>query len=59
VPLEGYGFSNDAHGFLSAPSFEAAAVELVAADRSISISLLYHHSPTGQDQADLKALLQQ
>jgi uncharacterized protein (DUF2141 family) len=59
VPTEGYGFSNDAHGFLSAPSFDAAAVEIGSADRSISISLLYHHAPTAQDQADLNALLQQ
>jgi uncharacterized protein (DUF2141 family) len=58
VPIEGFGFSNDAHGFLSAPSFDAAAIEVGSIDRTISISLLYHHFPTAQDEADLKASLQ-
>jgi uncharacterized protein (DUF2141 family) len=58
VPTEGFGFSNDAHGFLGAPSFEDAAIELGTVDRRISITLLYHHSPTAQDQADLNELLQ-
>jgi uncharacterized protein (DUF2141 family) len=58
MPTEGFGFSNDAHAFLSAPSFDAAAVELGSVDRSLSISLLYHHAPTAQDQADMKDLLQ-
>jgi uncharacterized protein (DUF2141 family) len=57
VPTEGYGFSNAAHGFLSAPSFDAAAIDLGLPDRSISISLLYHRSPTAQDQVDLHDLL--
>jgi uncharacterized protein (DUF2141 family) len=59
VPTEGYGFSNDAHGFLSAPSFDAAAIELGSVDKSISIPLLYHHAPSAQDQADLNQLLRQ
>jgi uncharacterized protein (DUF2141 family) len=41
VPMEGYGFSNDAQGFLGAPSFDAAAVTLEGRDRSIAISLIY------------------
>ena len=28
VPTEGYGFGNDAQGFLGAPSFDAAAIEI-------------------------------
>ena len=42
VPIEGYGFSNDAHGFLAAPSFDAAAVTL--GDETVSeiaVSLSY------------------
>src|SRR3954451_5460364 len=41
VPTEGYGFGNDAQGFLSAPSFEAAAIAIGDADVSTSISLIY------------------
>jgi len=41
VPTEGYGFSNNAQGFLSAPSFDAAAVTLDGTDKSIAISLIY------------------
>jgi uncharacterized protein (DUF2141 family) len=41
VPTEGYGFSNDAQGFLGAPSFAAAAVALDGEDRSIAIPLIY------------------
>jgi uncharacterized protein (DUF2141 family) len=40
VPVEPYGFSNDAEGFLSAPSFEAAAVTLGDVDRAIRITLI-------------------
>jgi uncharacterized protein (DUF2141 family) len=41
VPTEGYGFSNNAQGFLGAPSFAAAEVTLDGKDRSIAISLIY------------------
>jgi uncharacterized protein (DUF2141 family) len=41
IPTEGYGFSNDAEGFLSAPSFKAAAVIVDANDLTISILLKY------------------
>jgi uncharacterized protein (DUF2141 family) len=41
VPTEGYGFSNDAQGLLTAPSFDAAAVTLDGADKDITISLIY------------------
>lgn len=41
IPVEGYGFSNNATGFLSAPSFDSAAVVVGSEDRSIVISLSY------------------
>ncbi|HEX7967688.1 MAG TPA: DUF2141 domain-containing protein [Stellaceae bacterium] len=41
VPIEGYGFSNDAQGLLAAPSFDSAGVTLDGADEAISISLIY------------------
>jgi uncharacterized protein (DUF2141 family) len=41
VPTEGYGFSNDAEGFLGSPSFDAAGVTLAGAEESIAISLIY------------------
>ncbi|MCE9648738.1 MAG: DUF2141 domain-containing protein [Parvibaculum sp.] len=41
VPTEGYGFSNNAMGFLSAPTFDSAAVMVGDKDRSIVISLDY------------------
>jgi uncharacterized protein (DUF2141 family) len=53
VPTEGYGFSNNAQGFLSAPSFAAAAVTLGQTDQNISVSLIYHRPPSSQDQAEL------
>ena len=40
-PTEGYGFSNNAEGFLSAPSFQNAAVLLGNSDLSIVITLKY------------------
>jgi uncharacterized protein (DUF2141 family) len=41
VPTEGYGFSNDAQGLLSAPSFDDAGVTLDADYSEITISLIY------------------
>lgn len=41
IPMEGYGFSNNARGFLSAPSFDVAAVTVGQADTNISIILSY------------------
>lgn len=41
IPIEGYGFSNDAIGFLSAPSFDKAAVAVGSGDVGTSISLTY------------------
>jgi uncharacterized protein (DUF2141 family) len=41
VPTEGYGFSNNAQGFLSAPSYDAAAVTLYGTDKVLAISLNY------------------
>lgn len=41
VPIEGYGFSNNAEGFLTAPSFKDASVLLDSPDRAITITLKY------------------
>lgn len=41
VPTEGYGFSNNAEGFMSAPSFKNASVLLGNSDLSIVITLKY------------------
>jgi uncharacterized protein (DUF2141 family) len=52
VPTEGYGFSNDAHGFLSAPAFEAAAVTVGDMDQTIVIDLVYPPTASPQDQQE-------
>lgn len=57
VPTEGYGFSNNAHGFLGAPSFDEAAIDLGSADKNIAIALTYHRPPSAQDQAELNEFL--
>jgi uncharacterized protein (DUF2141 family) len=41
VPTEGYAFSNNAQGFLGAPDFATAAVAIDAADKAITIDLIY------------------
>jgi uncharacterized protein (DUF2141 family) len=41
VPIEGYGFSNNAQGSLGPPDFKEVAVTLDEADKEISISLIY------------------
>lgn len=41
IPLEGYGFSNNARGFFSAPSFDAAAVTVGEGNTNTSIALTY------------------
>ncbi len=41
VPTEPYGFSNNAKGFLSSPSFDAAAITLGPADKAIRIALVH------------------
>jgi uncharacterized protein (DUF2141 family) len=52
VPTEGYGFSNDALGFLSAPSFDAAAVTVGFVDVSTAISLIYPIATSTEDKSD-------
>jgi uncharacterized protein (DUF2141 family) len=44
VPLEPYGFSNDAQGILGPPSFADAGFDLAEADRAMTISLIRHAS---------------
>lgn len=39
IPLERYGFSNDARGFFSAPDFTAARFEIGQGTRRIAITL--------------------
>ncbi len=41
IPTEGYGFSNNATGFFSAPAFGAAAVAVGAAEEDVTIDLSY------------------
>jgi uncharacterized protein (DUF2141 family) len=41
IPTEGYGFSNNAEGFLGAPSFNDAAVALDHDDKTVEITLSY------------------
>ena len=41
VPTEGYGFSNDAKGFLSAPSFSAASFQYDGQNLDLTIILNY------------------
>lgn len=45
IPREGYGFSKNAIGFFSAPSFDKAAVTVGEDDVSISIALTYQVAP--------------
>lgn len=49
VPTEAYGFSNDARGFLRAPSFAAAAFEVGEAGATTTISLTYPAISLPQD----------
>jgi len=41
IPTEGYGFSNDAKGFLGAPSFPAASFQYDGQNLDLTISLHY------------------
>ena len=41
LPLEGYGFSNDAKVFLAPPSFREAAFSVGEADASVVIRIVY------------------
>ena len=54
VPTEGYGFGNNAQGFLSAPAFDAAAVDIRDADVSTSIILDYPRAGALEDQEDFQ-----
>jgi uncharacterized protein (DUF2141 family) len=45
VPTEGYGFGNDAQGFLNSPAFDAAAITIGGASVSTSITLNYPKVP--------------
>jgi uncharacterized protein (DUF2141 family) len=57
APAEGYGFSNDAHGFMSAPAFDAAALTIADSDRSVAIALTYPLRIPPADQSDYDRLI--
>jgi uncharacterized protein (DUF2141 family) len=59
VPTEGYGFSNDARGFLSAPSFDAAAVLIKDASAHVTttIDLSYPHEVSPDEAREYKDFL--
>jgi len=59
VPLEGYGFSNGAMPFLSAPSFADAAVPISGNQGAISIMLAYPSAPSSEDMVQLHELQNQ
>jgi uncharacterized protein (DUF2141 family) len=44
-PLEGFAFSNDVKPFLSAPMFEAAAIDVGATSKSITMRMQYWRRP--------------
>lgn len=41
IPIEGIGFSNDAQGNFGPPSFESAAFEMGAGDKTLRIRITY------------------
>ena len=59
VPSEGYGFSNNAYGFLAAPSFEAAAVTIARTDSHVvsSITLSYPHVESKEERQEYQGLV--
>lgn len=57
VPTEGYGFGNDARGFLSAPSFDAAAITVGDTNASTSITLRYPRTPSAEDDSEYNRFL--
>lgn len=50
VPTEGYGFGNDARGFLglSAPFLNAAAITIGNANVSTAVTLIYPDTPSSE-----------
>jgi uncharacterized protein (DUF2141 family) len=55
APSEGYGFSNDAEGFLAAPPFDQAAVKLGTSDKAIKITLRYPPTHPAGETPDFDA----
>jgi uncharacterized protein (DUF2141 family) len=51
VPVEGYGFSNNAWAILRAPSFDAAAFEVDESGTATTISLIYPQDSPPHDQS--------
>jgi len=57
LPTEGYGFSNNATGLFSAPSFDAAAVTVGQADMGITISMVYPVMHSSQQWLEFEKLI--
>jgi uncharacterized protein (DUF2141 family) len=45
VPVEGYGFSNNAKAIFGSPAFDEVAVTLDRADKLVTINLIYRAAP--------------
>jgi len=54
IPREGYGFSNDAKAFLSAPSFSKASFPYSGQDLEMTISLQYTERPEHPGEQEIK-----
>jgi uncharacterized protein (DUF2141 family) len=54
VPTEGYCFSNNARGFLGAPSFEAATFAVGTVDMSTAVTLVYPFIPSAEETSDYR-----
>ena len=52
MPVEGYGFSNGAVGFMGPPSFEAAAVTVDEGDAPVSVSVPIAYPETAGQGTD-------
>jgi uncharacterized protein (DUF2141 family) len=57
IPTEGYGFGNDAQGFLNAPSFGAAAITVGDTNVSTSVTLRYPRAPSAEDESEYNRFL--
>ena len=57
VPTEGYGFGNNAQGFMSAPAFDAAAITIGDASLSTSITLIYPRALSAEDWMDFNSFI--
>lgn len=54
IPTEGYGFGNDARGFLSAPAFDDASITIADTGVSTTITVIYPILSSSEDWSDLE-----